>query len=185
MHFYLRRRACGYCRGRFGRQSQMAEDLLNHCFLRYKANNFHYLAAAGAFERHDLKDASHQKCPHYRGFTIRFTVRPAILLFLFEVERGVDAGCVASFFGVDFTAVGGCGWGGLVGLIRLIDFGCSHTELFAQPHLFGGTVETDGQGGGWTGTSGHQGAPSAVWCKNSGIGVAMAAWRRDQGGQPV
>ena len=74
----------------------MAEDLLNHCFLRYKANNFHYLAAAGAFERHDLKDASHQKCPHYRGFTIRFTVRPAILLFLFEVERGVGACCVAS-----------------------------------------------------------------------------------------
>ena len=50
VHFDLRGRACGYCRGRFGRQSQMAEDLLNHCFLRYKANNFHYLAAAGAFD---------------------------------------------------------------------------------------------------------------------------------------
>ena len=114
-----------------------------------------------AFERQDLKDASHQKRPHYRGLTIRFTVRPAISL-LFEVESGVGAGCVG-----------------------LIDLVCSHTELFTQPHLFGGAVETDGQGGVWTGTSGHQGAPSAVWGKSSDIGVAMAARRRDQGGQAV
>jgi hypothetical protein len=86
VHFDLRGRACGSCGGRFGRQAEMAKNLLNHCFLRYKTNNFHYLAAVRAFERHDLKDASHQKCPHYRGLTIRVTVRPAISL-LFDGEN--------------------------------------------------------------------------------------------------
>jgi len=124
-----------------------------------------------AFERHDFKDASHQKCPHNRGLTIRFTARPAILL-LFQVERGLGACCV----GVHFAAVGGCELGGLIGLIELV---CSHTELFAQPHLFGGALETNGQGGVWTGTNGHQGAPSAVWGKNSGI--AVGRWRRGGG----
>ena len=46
-------------------------------------------------------------------------------------------------------------------------------------------VETDGQGGVWAGSCGHQGAPFAVWGKNSGIGVAMAAGWRDQSGQAV
>jgi len=35
------------------------------------------------------------------------------------------------------------------------------------------------------GSSSHQGASFAVWEKYSGIGVAMAAWRRDQSGQAV
>jgi hypothetical protein len=39
--------------------------------------------------------------------------------------------------------------------------------------------------GVWAGSCGHQGAPFAVWGKNSGIAVAMVAWRRDQSGQPV
>jgi len=94
----------------------MAKNLLNHRSLGDEAYYFHPLAAVWATERHDLKDASHQKCPHYRGFTVRFTVRPAILL-LFEVEWGVDAGCVVCCVGVDFAAVGGCGLVGLVGLI--------------------------------------------------------------------
>jgi hypothetical protein len=116
-------------------------------------------------------------------------------LVLFEVEWGVGACCDASCvgvdfaavgvdFGVDFAAIGGCRLGGLggligglvgpigglvgrIGLIGLIEFVCSHTELFAQPHLFGGAVETDGQGGIWAGSGGHQEAPSAVWGKNS------------------
>jgi len=71
-------------------QAEMAKKLLNHRFLRYKVNNFNYLATVRAFERPDLKDASHQKCPHNRSFTIHFTIRPANLL-LFEVERG--SGC--------------------------------------------------------------------------------------------
>jgi hypothetical protein len=76
-----------------------------------EAYDFHWLAAVRANEGRDLKDASHQKCPHYRGFTvrfatIRFTIRPAILvLVLFEVEWGVGACCDASCGGVDFAAV--------------------------------------------------------------------------------
>jgi hypothetical protein len=193
----------------------MAENLLNHGSLSDEAYDFHWLAAVRANEGGDLKDASHQKCPHYRGFTvrfatIRFTIRPAILvLVLFEVEWGVgaccDASCVGVDFaaiGVDFAAIGGCRLGGLVGpigglvgpigglvgrigRIGLIEFVCSHAELFAQPHLFGGAVETDGQGGIWAGSAGHQGAPFAVWGKNSGIGMTMAAGWRDQSGQAV
>jgi len=71
---------------------------------------------------------------------------------------------------------------GVIGLIRLIR---CHSELFAQPHLFGGLVEADGQGRVWAGTGGHQGAPCAVWGKNPGIGVAMSAGWRDQGGQTI
>jgi len=70
----------------------MAENFLNHRFCVMKLIIFIPRPPVWATERHDLKDvlkdAGHQKSPHYGGFTIRFTVRPAILPFLFKVERG-------------------------------------------------------------------------------------------------